>query len=325
MRTKIISTGSYVPETILTNADLEKKVDTSDAWIIERTGIRERRIVAKGESNSDMTLRAARKALEAAEVGPEEIDLIILATSTPDNKIPATASRVQDRLGATKAWGFDLNAACSGFTYAVSVGDQFVKNGTHKYVLVVGSDVMSSVVNYKDRETCILFGDGAGCFLLGPSDDESGILSSHWATEGEHYDLLKIPAGGTEMPFSEEVLEDGLIYLQMKGREVFKQAVGSLSAISKEALDHNGVSVEDIRWVVPHQANRRILEAVSRRLNIPLDRFCINLDRYGNTSSASIPLALDEAIQAGDVNRGDLILLTAFGGGFTYSSTLVRW
>lgn len=325
IRAEIIGTGSYVPETRMTNKDLEGKIETTDAWIVERTGIRERRIASKDEAASDLAFQAARKALEAAQVAPEEIDLIVLATSTPDMFFPSTACIVQDKLKATRAAAFDLSAACSGFVYALAVGEQYIRSGTYQKVLVIGTEIMSRLINWTDRTTCVIFGDGAGAVLLAPSASESGILSTHLHSDGSLWDLICVPGGGSAIPPSEKMLAEQLNTIKMKGNETFKVAVRSLEDVAWEALRANDFLPSDVSFLVPHQANLRIIRAVADRLQLPMERVVINLDRYGNTSAASIPLALDEAVREGRIKKGDMLLFLAFGGGLTWGASLVRW
>ncbi|MDC4203472.1 MAG: ketoacyl-ACP synthase III [Candidatus Manganitrophus sp.] len=325
IRAEIIGTGSYVPEARMTNKDLEGKIETTDAWIVERTGIRERRIASKDEAASDLAFQAARKALEAAQVAPEEIDLIVLATSTPDMFFPSTACIVQDKLKATRAAAFDLSAACSGFVYALAVGEQYIRSGTYQKVLVIGTEIMSRLINWTDRTTCVIFGDGAGAVLLAPSASESGILSTHLHSDGSLWDLICVPGGGSAIPPSEKMLAEQLNTIKMKGNETFKVAVRSLEEVAWEALRANDFLPSDVSFLVPHQANLRIIRAVADRLQLPMERVVINLDRYGNTSAASIPLALDEAVREGRIKKGDMLLFLAFGGGLTWGASLVRW
>lgn len=325
IRAEIIGTGSYVPEARMTNKDLEGKIETTDAWIVERTGIRERRIASKDEAASDLAFQAARKALEAAQVAPEEIDLIVLATSTPDMFFPSTACIVQDKLKATRAAAFDLSAACSGFVYALAVGEQYIRSGTYQKVLVIGTEIMSRLINWTDRTTCVIFGDGAGAVLLAPSASESGILSTHLHSDGSLWDLICVPGGGSAIPPSEKMLAERLNTIKMKGNETFKVAVRSLEEVAWEALRANDFLPSDVSFLVPHQANLRIIRAVADRLQLPMERVVINLDRYGNTSAASIPLALDEAVREGRIKKGDMLLFLAFGGGLTWGASLVRW
>ena len=324
MGARIQGTGSFVPARVLTNVDLERMVETSDAWIVERTGIRERRIVASGESCSDLAVKAAERALEAAGVAAADLDLILVATCTGDAPLPATACVLQHRLGAQRAAACDISAACSGFVYALAIGDAYVRSGYGR-VLVVGSEVMSMLMDWTDRGTCILFGDGAGAVVLGPVADGQGILSSHLHSDGTLWDLICVPGGGSAAPPSEKMLAEGLQYLKMKGNETFKVAVRTMEEVAREALSANGLSVEDLDLYIPHQANVRIIKAVASRLGLPMEKVVMNMDRYGNTSAASIPLALDEAVRGGRVREGNLILMEAFGGGLTWGSVLVRW
>ncbi len=324
MGARIQGTGSFVPARVLTNVDLERMVETSDAWIVERTGIRERRIVASGESCSDLAVKAAERALEAAGVAAVDLDLILVATCTGDAPLPATACLLQHRLGAQRAAACDISAACSGFVYALAIGDAYVRSGYGR-VLVVGSEVMSMLMDWTDRGTCILFGDGAGAVVLGPAADGQGILSSHLHADGTLWDLICVPGGGSAAPPSEKMLAEGLQYLKMKGNETFKVAVRTMEEVAREALSANGLSVEDLDLYIPHQANLRIIKAVASRLGLPMEKVVMNMDRYGNTSAASIPLALDEAVRGGRVREGNLILMEAFGGGLTWGSVLVRW
>ena len=324
MRARIAGTGSYVPERVLTNADLERMVATSDAWIVERTGIRERRIAAPGEACSDLGTKAAERALAAAGVAAADLDLILVATCTGDSPLPSTACLIQQRLGAVRAAACDLSAACCGFVYALAVGDAYVKTG-FRHVLIVGSEVMSMITDWTDRGTCILFGDGAGAVVLSPSEGERGILSSHLHSDGNLWDLICVPGGGSRMPPSEKMLAEGLQYIKMKGNETFKVAVKTLEEAAREALSANHLSVDDLDLYVPHQANVRIIKAVAGRLGLPMEKVVLNMDRYGNTSAASIPLALDEAVRGGRVKDGSLVMIEAFGSGLTWASALIRW
>jgi len=324
MRARIAGTGSYVPERVLTNAELERMVATSDAWIVERTGIRERRIAAPGETCSDLGTRAAERALEAAGVAAADLDLILVATCTGDAPLPSTACLIQQRLGAVRAAACDLSAACCGFVYALGVGDAYVKTGS-RHVLVIGAEVMSMLMDWTDRGTCILFGDGAGAVVLSPSEGERGILSSHLHSDGNLWDLICVPGGGSRIPPSEKMLAEGLQYMKMKGNETFKAAVKTLEEVAREALSANQLKVEDLDLYVPHQANLRIIKAVVERLGLPMEKVVLNMDRYGNTSAASIPLALDEAVRGGRVKDGSLVMIEAFGSGLTWASALIRW
>ncbi len=325
MKAQIIGTGAYVPEKILSNRDLEKTIETSDEWIFGRTGIRARHIAAKDESTSDLAVKAAQKALKNAGMTASEVDLIIVATSMPDMFFPSTACIVQNKLGASQAAGFDLSAACSGFVYALSVGEQYIRSGTYQRVLVIGAEVMSRLTDWADRRTCVLFGDGAGAVVLAPSDADRGILSVHLHTDGALWDLICVPGGASALPPSEKVLVEHLNTIKMKGSETFKIAVRNLENVALEALKANQMTVSDISWLVPHQANIRILNAVSSRLGLPKEKMIVNLDRYGNTSAASIPLAFDEAINDGRIKRGDTLLFLAFGGGLTWGAAVVQY
>lgn len=324
MNSRIVGTGSYVPKRVLTNAELEKMVETSDSWIVERTGIRERRLVAPGEACSDLAVLAAHQALASAHVHPSEIDLILVATCTGDSPLPSTASLVQYRLGAVRAAACDLSAACCGFVYALSVADAYIKTG-HRYVLVIGSEVMSAITDWTDRNTCVLFGDGAGAALVGPTEDNQGVLSVHLHSDGRLSDLICVPGGGSNIPASESMVTERLQYVKMRGNETFKVAVKTMEEAVREALEFNGLTVNDMDLLVPHQANARILNAVGQRLGISPDRLVVNLDRYGNTSAASIPLAIDEAVCDGRIKKGSLIVLAAFGAGLTWASGVIRW
>ena len=324
MKSRILGTGAYVPDRILTNADLEKMVDTSDSWIIERTGIRERRIVGQEEACSDLATKAAVNALAKAGISPSQLDLIIVGTCTGDSPLPSTACLVQQKIGATRAAAFDLNAACCGFVYSLALADAYVKTGL-QYVLVIGAEVMSSITDWTDRNTCVLFGDGAGAVVVGKADGDDGVLSVHLHGDGEHSELIQVPGGGSRFPASEQTLNDKLQFVQMKGNETFKVAVKTMEEAVREVLTFNDHSIEDVDVFVPHQANIRILKAVAQRLKFPLEKTVINLDRFGNTSAASIPLALDEAVASGRIRCGDHVLLAAFGAGLTWASSLIRW
>lgn len=321
----IIGTGSYLPERVLTNAELEKMVETSDDWIVTRTGIRERRIAAEGEFTSHMASEAARRAMEQAGVTAGEIDLIIVGTVTPDTMFPATACHVQRQLGATNAACFDLSAACSGFLFAVEVAQQFIANHTYNTVLVIGADKLSAIVNWTDRNTCVLFGDGAGAAILRYRAGSHGVITTFMASDGEQADILNMPGGGCAMPITAENIEKRLNTLQMNGRDVFKQAVMSMGRAATTALQQAGLSADDVTCIIPHQANMRIIEALAERLKLPLEKFHVNLDRYGNTSAAAVAIALDEANRAGRFEVGDYILLVVFGGGLTYASSVIQW
>lgn len=324
MRARIVGTGSYVPERVLTNADLERMVATSDSWIVERTGIRERRIAAPGEACSDLGTKAAERALEAAGLTAADLDLILVATCTGDSPLPSTACLIQHRLGAVRAAACDISAACCGFVYALAVGDAYVKTGL-RHILVVGAEVMSVITDWTDRSTCILFGDGAGAVVLGPADGDRGILSSHLHSDGNLWDLICVPGGGSRIPPSDKMLADRLQYMKMKGNETFKVAVKTLEESARETLSANHLSMDELDLYVPHQANVRIIKAVADRLELPMEKVVLNMDRYGNTSAASIPLALDEAVRAARVKDGSLVMIAAFGSGLTWASALIRW
>lgn len=324
MRSRILGTGSYAPKQVLTNADLEAMVETSDAWIVERTGIRERRLAAPDEACSDLGVLAAQQALADANVRAAQLDLILVATCTGDSPLPSTASLIQHRLGAGKAAACDISAACCGFVYGLSVADAFVRTG-HKYVLVIGSEVMSSITDWTDRNTCVLFGDGAGAVVLGPTDDDRGVLSLHLHADGRFSDLICVPGGGSSLPPSERVLAERLHCVKMRGNETFKIAVKTMEEAIREAVAAQGLGIDDIDCLVPHQANIRILRAVGQRIGLPPDRIMINVDRYGNTSAASIPLALDEAVRNGTIKEGNVVVMAAFGAGLTWASGVMRW
>ncbi len=324
MSSRILGTGSYAPKRVLTNADLEQMVETSDTWIVERTGIRERRVAATGEACSDLGVLAAQRALDAANVRASQLDLILVATCTGDAPLPSTASLVQHRLGAVHAAACDIAAACCGFVYALSVADAFVCTG-HRAVLVIGSEVMSSITDWTDRNTCVLFGDGAGAVVLGPADDDRGILSLHLHADGRLSDLIHVPGGGSSIPPSERVVAERLHCVKMRGNETFKIAVKMMEEAIREAVSAHGLGIDDIDWLVPHQANIRILKAVGQRVGLPPERIVSNVDRFGNTSAASIPLALDEAVKNGSIRAGHLVVMAAFGAGLTWASGVMRW
>lgn len=324
MKACIAGTGSYAPARVLTNADLERMVATSDEWIRERTGIRERRIAATGEACSDLAVQAGKRALTAAGLAATELDMILVATCTGDYPLPATACLVQHQLGATQAAACDLSAACCGFVYALSVADAYVKNGM-RHVLVIGSEVMSAITDWTDRNTCVLFGDGAGAVVVSPCDGERGILSTHLRSDGALCELIMVPGGGSRTPPSEKVIAERLQYIKMKGNETFKVAVRTLEDIARTTLSANNLRIEDLDLYVPHQANIRILKAVIERLGLPIEKVLLNLDRYGNTSAASIPIALDEAVREGRIKHGSLVMLGAFGAGLTWASAVIRW
>jgi 3-oxoacyl-[acyl-carrier-protein] synthase-3 len=321
----ILATGRYTPERVLTNFDLEKMVDTSDEWIVSRTGIRERRICSPDQAASDLAYEAAKIALEKANVRAEQLDMIIVATVTPDMMFPSTACLLQEKLGAAKAAALDVSAACTGFLYGIATGSQFVASGMYRYVLVVGVETLSKITNYKDRNTCVLFGDGAGAALLGPVADGLGFRAFELGADGSGGPLLSLPAGGSRIPASLESVEKNLHYISMTGGEVFKFAVRVMNAATEAVLEKSGVRKEEIDLLVPHQANKRIIDAAIQRFGLSEDKVVINLDRYGNMSSASIPVALDEAIEEGRLKEGDNVVLVGFGGGLTWGATLCKW
>ena len=322
---RIAGTGSYLPEKVVTNDDLAKVVDTSDEWIRTRTGIRERHVAAEGQTTSDMGHRAALKAIEAAGIDPAEIDLIVVGTTTPDYIFPSTACLIQQKLGIAGCAAFDVNAACSGFLFGFSVADNFIRAGVAKTVLVVGAETLSRIVDWTDRTTCVLFGDGAGAAVLRACGAKHGILSSVLGADGSLSGLLKLPGGGSRHPTSEETLKGRLHFMQMTGREVFKHAVTRMTHAAQDALKNCNLSIEDVDCIIPHQANLRIIDAIGERLGAPREKYFINLDRYGNMSAASIPVALDEASKTGRLKKGDIVLMVAFGGGFTWGATVVEW
>ncbi|MDD2581410.1 MAG: ketoacyl-ACP synthase III [Desulfuromonadaceae bacterium] len=323
---RITGTGSALPGKIVTNAELEQLVDTSDEWITSRTGIKERRIAADGEYTSTFAAEAGRRALAMAGVHPEEIDLIILGTVTPDFPFPSTACIVQDLLGATNATAFDLSAACSGFLFGLSIAEKYIRSGSARKILVIGAEVLSRIVDWQDRNTCVLFGDGAGAAVLEASDGGHSLLSTHTFSNGSYWNLLYQPGGGSRNPATaSRTIDERLIYLKMEGNDVFKHAVRAMEEAAVKAMDANGLSSSDISLLIPHQANRRIIDATAKRLGVDPARLFTNLEKYGNTSSASIPIALDEANRQGSIKPDSKILLVAFGGGFTYASALVNW
>ena len=325
MRVKILGTGSYAPPRVITNNDLAKLVETNDQWITERTGIKQRHAADPGVPTSELAAVAARKALEMARVSPEEIDTIVVATSSPDRIVPPTAVYVQRILGCWNAGCYDLVAACTGFAYGLSSGRAYISSGQSKHCLVIGAEELSKITNYKDRTTCILFGDGAGAVVLGPSDGDSDILYSRMGADGRTADLIITPAGGTDQPLTAESLEKKEHFLHMKGREVYKFAVPKFVEIIETALAATDLKISEITHFVPHQMNARMIEAVAERLGFPMDRIVMNIAEYGNTSAASIPIALDEAVRARRIKRGDLILMCAMGAGITWGTVVLRW
>jgi 3-oxoacyl-[acyl-carrier-protein] synthase-3 len=324
LASKIVGLGMYAPQKELTNFDLEKMVDTNDTWITERTGIRSRHIAEPGTANSDLCVEAARRALDDAGVDAADLDLVIVGTITPDMPFPSSACFLQAKIGASRAYAMDLSAACSGFVYSLSVADALIRAGRAKKALVVGSEILSSMVDYTDRSTCILFGDGAGATVLSECPEGEGVLSCHLHSDGNLWQLIQCPGGGTVNPYSPEMMEQRLHSIRMAGNETFKHAVLKMVEVSREALDRNGVGIDDVKLFIPHQANLRIIQVVGKRLGIPGERVFVDLERYGNTSAASIPIALAEAKEQGRFAPGDLVLAVAFGGGLTWASALMR-
>lgn len=321
----IVGLGAFLPQKKITNHDLRKLVDTSDEWILSRTGISERRKVSEQEAASDLGTKAAQRALAAAKVRPEEVDLIIVATVTPDMFFPATACLIQKNLGASNAAAFDLSAACSGFIYALSVASQFITSDMYNTVLVVAAEVMTKIVNWEDRNSCVLFGDGAGAAVLQPVEKGSGFLSFDLGADGRGADFLKLPAGGSRKPTSQETLINKEHFLTMNGNEVFKFAVKIMGDTSVKALEKASLSQDDLDYLVPHQANTRIIEAARKRLGLEAEKVYLNLDKYGNMSGASVPVALTEAVEKGYIQKGNIVLLVAFGAGLTWGSAVIKW
>ncbi|WP_054029017.1 beta-ketoacyl-ACP synthase III [Bacillus sp. FJAT-28004] len=321
----IIGTGKYVPERILTNKELEAMVETNDEWIVTRTGIKERRLASAEEATSDLALHASRDAIAAAGLTAEDIDLIIVATITPDMFFPSTACLLQDKLGAKKAAAFDLSAACSGFIYGLATGSSMIASGLYKHVLVVGAETLSRITDYTDRNTCILFGDGAGAVVLGPVEEGRGFQSFVLGADGSGGDLLKVNGGGSRVPASEESIQSKQHFIHMAGNDVFKFAVRIMGSVAEEALQKAGLVKEDVDLLIPHQANIRIIQSALNRLSLPDDKAMINLDKYGNMSSASIPVALAEAVEQGRVSEGDRLVLVGFGGGLTWGASVLVW
>ncbi len=321
----VTGVGAYVPQRILTNADLEKIVETTDEWITSRTGITQRRVAADNEFTSDLGAAAARRAMAMAGVKPEQIDLIIVATITPDMPFPATACLVQQKIGAHRAAAFDLEAACSGFIYALEVGQQFINSQTYNTVLIIGAEKLSSIVDWKDRNTCVLFGDGAGAAILQNRPDSHGLLATCMGSDGTKANLLSMPGGGSRCPATEKSVSDRAHFLRMDGKDVFKNAVNAMCSAAREVLQRCELDINQIKLVIPHQANRRIIDAVADRLDVKPEQMFVNLDKYGNTSAASVAIALDEAVAAGQLQRGDLVLLVAFGAGLTWAAAIIEW
>ena len=325
MRATVTATARYLPERVLTNADLEKMVDTSDEWIRNRTGIEKRHLVSEGEVTSDMCAHIANRLLEKSKKSAGEIDVILIATCTPDFPVVATAAIVQDKIGAKNAWGFDIAAACSGFVYAMETGAKMIESGRYNNVMVMGADTMSSIIDYSDRNTCVIFGDGGGGVLLEPTDTDAGVLDSILHADGSGSQYLKVPAGGSVHPASKDTIEKKMHYVYQDGKTVFKFAVKKMADVSKEILDNNGFTGSDIKLFIPHQANRRIIDAAAKRCGLSPDQILVNINKYGNTTAGTIPIALDEAVETDRLSNGDLLLLAAFGGGFTWGSMLIRW
>ena len=321
----IIGTGSYVPERVLTNKDLEAMVETSDEWITTRTGIKERRIAADNEYTSDMAAKAALKAMEQAGITADEIDLIIVATVTPDMAFPSTACFVQKLIGAHRAACFDISAACAGFLYALEIAQQFITSHTYETVLVIGAEKLSGIVDWTDRNTCVLFGDGAGAAILRNRSGSHGVITTYMGADGNYTDILSIPGGGCRNPITAANVDQRLNTIKMAGKEVYKQAVNAMLTAAQTALEQSGLTPDDLACIIPHQANIRIIEAIAERMNVPLERFLINLDRYGNTSAAAVAIALDEANRTGRMKVGDYVLLVVFGGGLTWASSVIQW
>jgi 3-oxoacyl-[acyl-carrier-protein] synthase-3 len=323
----IKGTGSYVPERVVSNSYFEKMVDTTDEWIITRTGIRTRRMIEPGQALSDLATPASENALEMAGISPKKLDMIIVGTSTPDMLSPSAACIIQHRLGAQNAVAFDINAACPGFIYGLAVAQKFMQDGSCQHALVVGGEIISNRIDYKDRATCVLFGDGAGAVVLGHSNGNGyeEILNIHIQSDGNLWKLIHVPGGGSRIPPSQQMLTDGLQYLRMQGNEVFKYAVRIMVDSALKAMESHGITSDQIDWLIPHQANIRIMEMVAERLGIPSEKVIVTIDKYGNTSAASIPTALDEAVRSGKIRRGDLILANSFGAGFTWGAALFRY
>ncbi len=324
-KASITGVGSFLPKKVLTNDDLSKVLDTTDEWITKRTGIRERRIVEDGVAASDLAIEASLRALDGANVLPSDVDLIVTSTITPDCLFPSTSCYIQEKIGAMNAGAFDILAACAGFVYALSVANSFVVSGAMKTVLVVGSECLSKVTDYTDRSTCILFGDGAGAVVVQKGNGRREIVSTNLGSDGSQADLLMLPAGGSKLPASRETIDSRLHFIKLKGKEVFKLAVNNMINVITKAADGNNMQLEDIDLIIPHQSNIRIIEAAMERLKLPREKAYINIDRYGNTSSASIPIAIDEIERGGMLQAGDTVLLVAFGGGITWSSSIIKW
>ena len=325
MKATITTTAQYLPERSLSNQELEKMVDTTNEWILSRTGIENRHIVKEGEATSDMGTQIAKRLLEKSGKSPEEIDLILVATSTPDFPVVSTAALIQDKIGAINAWGYDIVAACTGFVYAMETGSKLVESGQYKCVIVIGSDTMSSIIDYTDRNTCVIFGDGGGGVILEPTENENGILDAILHTDGSGHKYLTVPAGGSLNPASQKTIDNKMHYVYQDGKTVFKFAVKNMADVSKQILDKNKLIGSDIKLFIPHQANKRIIDAAAKRCGIKDEQVLVNINKYGNTTAGTIPIALNEAVESGRLVEGDLLLLAAFGGGFTWGSMLIRW
>ena len=324
-RASITGIGSYLPSKVLTNYDLEKMVDTSNDWIIQRTGIKERRIVENGVTTSDIATQASLRAMEDAGVSPKDLDMIITSTITPDHIFPSTSCYIQQKIGSTRACAFDILAACAGFIYALSIGQSFINSGAMKTVLVVGAECLSKITDYTDRATCVLFGDGAGAVILQRDPVKHEILSSRLAADGSEADVLIMPGGGARNPASLESVQQRLHYIQFRGKEVFKLAINNITNLILETARENGLTLDDIDLIIPHQSNLRIIEATMEKLGLPMEKAFVNIDKYGNTSSASVPIAIDEARKEGRLRKGNIVMLVAFGGGLTWGSSVIRW
>ena len=325
MKATITTTAQYLPERLLSNQELEKMVDTTNEWILSRTGIENRHIVKEGEATSDMGTQIAKRLLEKSGKSPGEIDLILVATSTPDFPVVSTAALIQDKIGAINAWGYDIVAACTGFVYAMETGSKLVESGQYKCVIVIGSDTMSSIIDYTDRNTCVIFGDGGGGVILEPTENENGILDAILHTDGSGHKYLTVPAGGSLNPASQKTIDNKMHYVYQDGKTVFKFAVKNMADVSKQILDKNKLIGSDIKLFIPHQANKRIIDAAEKRCGIKDEQVLVNINKYGNTTAGTIPIALNEAVESGRLVEGDLLLLAAFGGGFTWGSMLIRW
>lgn len=321
----ILGTGHYAPEKLLTNFELEKMVDTTDEWIRTRTGIETRHIASSGENTSDLCVKAAEKALEMANLSADDIDFVMVATASPDHIVPSTACLVQDKMGMKKAGAMDISAGCSGYIYALATASGMVKAGICKHVLIVGAEILSRLVNWKDRSTCILFGDGAGAAVVGPAEEGFGLIASDLGSDGSLGDILCIPAGGVAERVTHEAIDDGHIYVHMDGTDVFKAAVRHMEATTAKALEKAGLTKDDIRLFIAHQANERIIHALAKKMDLPAEKVYVNVNRYGNTSAASVGIALDEAVRGGNIKHGDIVVLTGFGAGLTWGCDVIKW